>query len=900
MSARGAGGDRRWRKLFRLPEGRRQAAVDVAREIQHHLDLCTNDLITAGLSPDAARAESRRRFGDPEGTAAECRTIEGERQEHVRRREWLQGVRQDIGYALRTLRRAPGFTIAAVLTLGLGIGATTAMFSVVDAVLLRPLPFPGSERVVALVPYSAGVEQRGSPALLAAWGEQSRSLELIAAMTERFATILDGGGAERIGGAAVSGRFFDVLALRPALGRPLGPADDQPGRPAVVVLSHALWTRTYGADPGIVGRTVRFDGAGHTVIGVMPARLDGAIGAMDFWVPLALPISQRENFTPYLTLVGRLVPGIEATVAARELEDLTVRLGARAAKDGVFPTISAPRLHQQLADDYSRPLRLMLTAVGVVLLIGCANVAILVLARSVGRARELAVRASLGAGQGRLVRQLAVEHLVIGALAAGCGILVAALCTRALISTIPMEIPRLADAQLDLRALVVAATLGVVTSLLCGVAPLLHQRRLPIRALLQGGTRGSTDHRGDQWRRMLVGAEVALVVVLLTGAGLLIRTATALGRVDPGFDVGGVLTARLALPQRDYPELNRTVLAYDAMLAAVRSQPGITSAALVSRVPLGGSATSIDVALADVPFSRLSAVNAALRITSPDYFRSIGVPLLAGRDLRQTDDAGAASVVVVNASLARHLGGETAVIGRRIRSDNSAFAVNGVPREMEIVGVVGDVLDGGLRVAAQPEFYAPLGQVDEEPWNYWIGREMLLVARAGGDQAQLAAALRRAVASVDPRVPLYDVRTTGERLSRSLAVERFTTYLLALLGALGLGLAALGINGVVAYSATQRTREIGVRLALGATASQAIGLIVRQGMRPVIIGLVVGLGAAALMARAVAGMFFGVSPLDPVSLFWAASLLTGVSLLACYGPARRIARVEPASALRSE
>jgi predicted permease len=906
VKAPGAG-DRRddpSRRPFRLPAGRRQAAVDVREELRFHLEMCAADLERTGLTPERARAEALRRFGDPEAVAEECRTVEGDRQARVRRGEWLAALRQDVAHAVRLLRRAPGFAVAAVLTLALGLGATTAMFSVVDAVLLRPLPIEQPERVVVLVPGVGGEDRGGSPALLAAWGERARRVAGVAATRDRDATLLLHGTAERLAGAAVSGTFAGVLGIRPALGRAIRPADDRPGAPPVVVLGHRLWARAFGASPRALGTAVTLDGVAHTVVGVLPAALDPVLPGAAFQVPLALDPSQRENFTPYLTLLARLAPGARAEDAARELDAVTAALGPRALVDGARQTVRVAPAGRELTDAYRRPLLLMLAAVGAVLLIGCANVATLVLARGVGRARELAVRASLGAGRGRLARQLAAEHLVLGALATALALPVAFLGVRALAAGVPAEVPRLATAGLDGRAVAVAAALGLLVSVLCGLAPALHQRHLDVRGVLQASGRGATDRGGDRWRRRLVGGEVALALALLVGAGLLARSAAALGRVRPGFDTAHVLTARLALPERDYPELPAAVRAFERVLDAARREPGVSGAALVSRVPLGGSPASVDLAAAGRPFDRASRVSAALRLASPGYFRAMGIPLLAGRDLGPADGAGAPPVVVVNAALARRLAAGAplgTVVGGRVRSDNGAFAdPAGRPRELEVVGVAGDVLDGGLRGAPAPEFYAPLGQVSEEPWNYWIGRELVLVARTPGDPAAAAPALRRAVASVDARVPLHDVRSTSERLAGALAVERFSRRLLALLGALGLGLSALGIHGVVAYAAGQRAREVGVRLALGATPARAARLVVRQGLRPVLAGLAVGAVVALAGARAAAGLLFGVSPFDPVALAGAAGLLAAVAAAACYGPARRVARVDPASSLRAE
>ncbi|MDF1505432.1 ABC transporter permease, partial [Roseisolibacter sp. H3M3-2] len=407
--------------------------------------------------------------------------------------------------------------------------------------------------------------------------------------------------------------------------------------------------------------------------------------------------------------------------------------------------------------------------------------------------------------------------------------------------------------------------------------------------------------RGDRWRRTLVAAEVALALVLLTGAGLLLRSAAALGRVRPGIDVAHVLTARLALPRRDYPTLPAALGAYARVLDAARRQPNVGSAALASRVPLGGSRTGMDVAPAGGAFEAATKVGTALRVASPGYFRSIGIPLLAGRDLLGVDAARAPRVVVVNRTLARRIGGGGPVVGRRLVTDNGAFRDSaGAPLPLEIVGVVGDVRDGGPRAEPDPELYVPLAQVPEEPFEYWIGRELVLVARTTGDPTALAPALRRAVAEVDQRVPLYDVRTTGARLGAAVAVERFSLRLLSLLGAAGLALAALGVHGVVAYTVGRRTRELGIRLALGATARGAVGLLVRQGMRPVLAGLALGIAGSVLAARAASSLLFGVEPLDPLSLAGALAVMTGVAAIACWTPARRAARVDPIEALREE
>ncbi len=811
----------------------------------------------------------------------------------------------DLRSALRALRRAPGFTLVAALTLALGVASTTAIFSVVDAVLLRPLPLVAPERVVELVPQVAGDERGGSPALLAAWADGSRRLAAIAGVRGRDATLVGEGGAERLAGVAVSGRFFDVLGLRPALGRAITPADDAPGAPGVVVLGEALWRRAFGRRADVVGTVVRLDGAPYTVVGVMPAAYDAVPSAGAFLVPLRLDPSQRTNFTPYLTLVARLTPGAAAADAARELDALTARLGAAARVDGRVQAVRVAPLDVRLTAAYRRPLLLLLGAVALVLLIACANVSTLVLVRATARARELGVRVALGAGAGRLLRERAAEHAALGALAAAAALPLAALGVRALVALAPPGVPRLAGAALDARAAAVGCALGLAASLASGVLPALGLRRPEVRDLLGGRGRGTTDRAGERARRALVAAQVALALALMGGAGLLLRSAAALARVAPGYDVAHVLTARLAFPERDYPALPAAVRQYEAVAEAARRAPGVVAAGLVSRVPLGGSGTSVDVARADRPLVGPSRVNAALRITGAGYFGAMGIPLLAGRDLRASDVAGAGDVVVVNASLARRLvdaGASPArAVGQVLRSDNGAFAdAAGRPRPLLVVGVVGDVRDGGARSEPAPEMYAPLGQVGAEPWNYWIGREMVLVARTAGEPAAAEGALRRAVSGVDPRVPLYDVRTTGARLREALAVERFSTWLLTALGAAGLALVALGVHAVVAYGVARRAREVAVRVALGASPGAAVRLVAAQGMRPVAAGLAAGAVLAAGVGRGAGTLLFGVTPLDPVSVGGAALVLAAAAAAACVGPALRVARVDPADALRAE
>lgn len=897
--------------IVRMPPSAQTAAADVEREIALHLEMLEADLVAQGMSADGARAEAVRRFGDRGSVRDECVSIEGSRQERVRRREWLAEVRQDVQYALRALRRAPGFAVAAIVTLAVGLGATIAMFSVVDAVLLRRLPLPGADQVVAIVPRLPDGPMNGSPALLTHWREESRTLLHVAGMVRRTATLLDGSSPSRITGAAVSGEYFGVLGVAAARGRGLQGADDTPGAPNVMVVSDRLWRGSFGSASDIVGSTVQLDGTTRVIVGVMPPSLDRIGDAKDFWVPLRLATSQRNNFTPYLSVLARVRADVAIGAAEAELDVIVKRVGADALRDGVRPVVTLSPLLREITGQYRRPLLVLLGATVAILLIACVNVSTLMLARSVGRSRELAVRAALGAGRSRLVRQLITEHLTLAGLAVLLAWPIALGFRQALVAFVPADIPRMGEATLDVRAAAVAALLAIVCGIACGLAPVVQLRTGAIGDTLRG-THATAGRQSDVWRKAFVATEVALALMLLTGAGLLLRSALSLSRVKPGFDVEGVMTARLALPTNQYPELPAAINTFQEIVATVRREPGVARAALVSRVPLGGSAASIDLGIVGQRSTNAGAtdggngvglVNAALRVTSADYFGTMGIPIRAGRDLSERDVAGARDVVVVNESLAKRLGvSPNALIGQLLVSDNSAFAdAKGVRKPLEVVGVTGDVLDGGLRGSAEPEFYLPMAQVPDEPWDYWINREMLLVARGTtGNDAGLVPAMRRAVAAVDGRVPLYDIRTTGERVQEALAVERFALELISSMGILALLLASLGIHGVVSYVVSQRQREAGVRLALGATAGQVVSLVVRQSMRPVLAGIAIGIVGSLFVARAGSALLFGVTTEDPIAYAAAGVVMLAVGAVACYAPARRMSTIMPAVVLRGE
>lgn len=889
-------------RVVRMPAGKQTAARDVDREIALHLELLEADLVASGLSEEAARAEAARRFGDLATVREECVEIEGSRQQGVRRREWLAETRQDLHFALRTLRRAPAFAATVVLTLAIGIGATVAMFSVVDAVLLRALPLPNASSVVTITPRLPQGPTNASPALYTQWREQSRTLSHVAAIARKTATLTHQATPSRVSGAAVSGDYFTLLGVAAATGRTISRDDDVAGAPDVVVLSDRTWRGTLGAASDIVGRSVELDGGSRTVIGVMPAALDRIGEQNDFWIPLRLAASQRNNYTPYLSVLGRVRSTSTVSAARREVDDIVRHLGPAALRDGVRPSIDVSPLLDALTSAFRKPLLMLLGATLAILLIACTNVSTLMLARGNQRGRELAVRAALGAGRARLVRQLTTEHVMLAAIAALVACPIAFVIRRALLTLVPADIPRIGDASLDARGIAVAALLALLATAVCSIAPALRLRAQRTGDALRGGG-ATTGRRSNQWRNAFVATETALALTLLTGAGLLLRSALSLSRVEPGFDVDRVMTARLALPVKQYPKLPEALQKFHAIIASVRAEQGVAAAALVSRVPLGGSIASIDLGIAGARDNGAGLVHAAMRVSSSRYFSSMGIPIVAGRDLSDDDRMDSPGAIVVNEALAKLLAPTpAALIGRRLRSDNGAFADStGQPRTLEVVGVARDILDGGLRSSASPEFFVPMDQTSDEPWDYWINREMLLVVRSAGlPPAALVPAMRRAVNAVDARVPLYDVRTTGERVQDALAVERFALQLASVAGVLALLLASIGIHSVVSYVVSQRTREAGVRLALGATAQQVVALVVRQSMRPVLAGIVVGIAGSLVVARAGTALLFGVTTRDPVAFSSAGAVMLAVGALACWIPARRMSRVMPASVLRGE
>lgn len=879
-----------WRRSFRLHLRGGTVERDVDEEIAFHVETKMEELIEQGMSPSAAREEALRCFGDLQGVRRSCLEIGRRRQRGRRRLEILSEMRQDAAFALRQLGKTPAFTLVAVLTLALGIGATATIFSALYAVVLRPLPFHEPERIVylwATEQKDAGETRSISPGAFFQFRESLRSLEPLAAWTRSSFNLTGDGPPERIQGARVSAGYFAVFGMEPALGRVFSGEDDQPGQDRVAVLSNSLWRGRFGADPNVIGRDVRLNGHSYRVIGVMPAAFELRSDDPRLWVPLALAADQRTNHgSSYLLQVGRLAPGASLETAQAEAATVAKRLEAVDARSYKGKGALVQPYLELLLGTYQRRLLVLLGAVGCVLAIACVNVANLLLARGAARSREIAIRASLGAGRGRIVRQLLTESVVLGLAGAVAGLGIAWWGVPFLVAISPPRVARLREVGIDGTVLAFTLALGVASVLLFGLVPALRTARPDLQSMLKEGGRSLGSGLRDRVRSSLLVAEVALALVLLVAAGLLIRSALRLQQVEVGFNPESLLTAQISLPRAEYAGPPQILSAVDRMLAEVRAIPGVRSATVASILPLSRNNQSSTVRMEDRPRPPGEEISGDTRAVMPGFFRTLEIPLVQGRDLTERDRQGAPGVVLINQRLAEMAWPGEDPIGKRLTYTGEW---------LEVVGVVGDVRGGGLDEEVRPAFYVPLAQYPEELLDAEV--QLALAVRTEGDPRAKAEALRRAVQTVDPKLPVYGVASMEEIRSELVATTRFNTMLLAALGVIGLALAAGGIYGVIAYFVSQRTQEIGLRMALGATEKRVLAMVIRQALRPVLVGVTVGIAGALVAGRALASLLFGVSSTDPATFAGVVLVLVAAALLASWVPARRAARVDPTRAL---
>ena len=876
---------------------------EVDADIAYHLDMVTRDLMASGMPEHQARAEAVRRFGDVQAVTAESRRLADERDHNTRRAELRVELLQDAAFAIRQLRKAPMFSVMAILTLALGFGATAAVFSALYAVVLKPLPFPDSDRVVNVRSLRRGEEAGGTASEFFALQDRSgAAFERLAARVETGFTVKAGDLPELVSGARVSADYFRVTGVPPAIGRVFTADEDVPGRDNVVVLSHRAWASRHNSDPGVVGRSIQVDGTPRTVIGVMPASFELTADLEDLWVPLALTreIAARGN-ARYLDLMARLRPGVSLEQAAASATE-AMRTAAAANPDRRTPVSDYTALVRRFIDgfvgEYRSLLLILLGAGAFVLLIACTNVANLLIARGTGRSRELAIRTALGAGRRRLLRQLLTESAVLATAGAALGLALAHGLLQAVLAVSPRGVPRLDEAHIDARVLGFTLLCAAVSTILFGLVPALRLAGTNLEGALRAG--GRSLHGGrDRLRAALVGVEVALAMTLLVGSGLLIRSALLLQKVEPGFDPRGVETARIMLPEAGYSKTEAVVGFYDRLYREASEHPAMSAAALVSMVPMSGNRASAGVFREGQSSSESEELLANLRLASPQYFGTMRIPLRAGRDIAVSDNANAPRVMVISETMAARLWPGVPlrdVLGRRV---NAIAPSRAEPLWWEVVGVVGDLRDEALSKDVRPEFYIPVAQTPGMLWPYLM-RSLVLVAKTRGDAAPAATLdrpMKEIVAGIDPGLPVTESMAMSDYLRGSQATLRFNTLVLGTLGGIALLLAIIGVYGVVSYFVAQRTRDIAVRIALGATPANIWSYVAARGLRPLLAGVVLGSGLSLATARLLQSRLYEVSPTDPWTIGATALLLVLVSIVALYAPARRAMRVEPIIAL---
>jgi putative ABC transport system permease protein len=796
---------------------------------------------------------------------------------------------QDIRYGFRMLLKYKGFTAVAVIALGLGIGANTAIFSLVNGVLLRPLQFPDPERIIYFEGNnpSAGINESNISFLdFTDWSQQTDLFASTAAYWTASANLgADGAEPERVPRAGVTSGFFSVLGVQPFLGRTFLPEEDKPGTTSVAIISHGLWKRRFGSDPAIVGKQVQISSRPITVLGVMPPGFEYP-EQTQVWVPSAVNVSEEARDNRSWSAIARLKTGVDLKRAQTQVSAINTRLAEQFHDTNKGWDVKLWTLHERLVREVKPSLLALLGAVGLVLLIACANVANLLLARSASRQKEIAIRAAMGASRMRVLRQMLTESILLSAIGGIAGLFLSLWLTNVLMSIVPEGSPRPEHIGIDYRVLMFALGVSALTGILFGIVPALQASKLDVTSALKEGGRGAEGHRRTSARGLLLIGEVALSLMLLVGAGLLIKSFLRLQEVRPGFNPHNVLIANVALPGAKYKD-QQFVEFFRQLKDRLEAAPGVQAVGGSVNLPLNASGYAIGRAF--IPEGRPLTVeeskDAMFSTITGDYFRALQIPLLAGRTFELRDNADAPKVVIINETTAkRYFGSPTAAIGKRL----SIWRDEKFMRE--IVGVVGDTKTGSLIGEGGAQMYVPHAQ--DFQWNF-----MGLVIRTAGDPSAFATTLRREVQAIDKDQPVYNVRTMDDVVANSLGTRRVSMQLFAVFACAALLLAAIGIYGVMAYSVTQRTQEIGLRMALGAQKSDVLGLVIRQGMSLTVIGVVVGLAGALALTRVIGNLLYGVTATDPATFVAIPLLLLFVALLACYLPARRAARLDPTRAL---
>jgi putative ABC transport system permease protein len=874
---------------------RREAVIgDIDEELRLHLEMEAEANVARGMPPEEARRAALRAFGN-------FGSIK-ERAYEVRGGGFVESAIQDVRFGARLLAKHRAFTAVAVLTLALGIGANTAIFSVVHALLLQPLPYPAPDRIVMVweVTPEGRHQNNTSRYNVMAWREQSHSFEALAAFSDQRISFTGGSGEpEEVAVQLANPELFRILRVKPLRGRVLTPEDAKPDAPRTVVLSYGFWQRRFGGDPGILGKTVTLNGGPRTVVGILPPGFQwyiqhqsGTTKPPEIWVALPMPTEGDGALNGrFLAVVGRLKQGVTRERAAAELKTIKARIAQDSPQYNKGFTAEVIPLREQLVGNVRPALLILLGAVACVLLIACANVANLMLSRAAVREKEIAVRTAIGARRLRVVRQLLTESLLLALLGGLLGLALAWWGIRALVAISPRDLINLQDVGLHPTVLAWTLVIALTTGILFGLVPALEATRLDLNNSLKEGGKGSAGQgtRSSRLRGAFVVAEVALALMLLTGAGLLVQSFGRLRNIEPGFRTDDVLTLVITLPERKYTEDRQVIGFFREALERVRALPGVRSAGMVNYLPLyGGLGSATDFTVTGRPaLPPGQAPSTDVRVADADYFRTLGIPLVRGRNFSASESSERKDVVLISQEMARRYFPGEDPLGKIVSVD-----MFDEPRPTEIVGIVGDARYDSLVDQPHPTVYFPLPVLTYS--------SMTLVLHTLGDPEAIVPAVRRALHAVDPDQPIADVRTMNQVMADIVGRARFNTLLLGLFAALATVLAAIGIFGVMSYSVALRTREIGLRMALGAQRGIVLRLVLRQGLLLTLLGIALGVTGALALTRLLRGLLYEVSATDPVTFGAIALLLVAVSWIACYIPARRAARVNPLIAMRYE
>jgi predicted permease len=874
---------------------------EIVEELTQHLEDRYEESLRGGATEEEARQAALHELAGSDLLAQALRQVERTTREEPtisegRRRANVFGdLGQDLRYGARMLMKNRGFTIVAVVALALGIGANSAIFSVVNTVLLRPLPYKKPDRLVMVFEDNSRhgfPRDTPAPANYIDWRDQNKVFEGMAAIAELSMNLTGEGEPERLDGRRVSASLFPILGVEPQLGRWFSPEEDQPGANHAVILSHALWQRRFGANAGIIGKTITLNGNSFEVVGVMPASFQFPTREDQFWIPIAF--SQREagrRGSHFLEVVARLKPGVTEQQAQAEMSAIAARLSQQYPEQNTDVGAEVVPLHEQLVGKIKPALLVLLGAVGFVLLVACANVANLLLARAATRQKEIATRVALGASRMRLVRQFLTESVLLSAVGGVVGLLLAVWGVRLLKAFIPENISQAAAITVDVKVLLFTLLVSLLTGVIFGLAPATQATKFNLNETLkEGGRDSAAGNRGSRIRGALVISEVALSLVLLIGAGLLVNSFMRLRKVDPGFRADHLLTMNVVLPQQKYPDAARRSAFYTELIRRVEALPGVKSATVSSQIPLISQGDSVGVVFEGRPDPAPGQENIiATRVVSPRYFQTMGIQLLRGRSFGEQDRADAPAAAVISEAMAkRYFPGEDPV-GKRLSPGKPESPDDWVT----VVGVVKDVHQFELDAEPKPQMYLTY----EQAGFFAPGH---LVVSTSVEPRSLATAVRDAVWGIDKDQPVSNVSTMEDVLSESIARQRFSMILLGVFAAVGLILAAVGLYGVMSYSVAQRRHEIGIRMALGAQGSDVLKLVVGQGLKLVCVGVAVGLVAALALTRVMASLLYGVSSTDPATFAVISLVLVGAGVLASYIPARRATKVDPIIALRYE